>query len=52
MPKKVRMSLTISEELWQQLSHLAIDQSKTKNALITEMIEKYLAAKKQEKASE
>ena len=42
MPKIVRMTLVVSEELWKKLSHLAVEQHKSKNDIILSLIEKGL----------
>lgn len=42
MTKKVKITLTVSEELWKKLSILAIEKRMSKNELIINMIEKVL----------
>jgi len=39
MPHEVRMSLILPEELWKKISHLAVEQHKSKNQLILDLIE-------------
>ncbi|MEM3617879.1 MAG: hypothetical protein QXK47_02260 [Candidatus Bathyarchaeia archaeon] len=42
MTKKVKITLTVSEELWKKLSFLAIEKRVKKNQLIISLIEKAL----------
>jgi hypothetical protein len=41
MPDK-RMSLILPEELWKKLGHLAVEENKSKNDLILDLIQKAL----------
>jgi predicted DNA-binding protein len=46
MPKTVRMTLVVSEELWKRLSHLAVEKGQSKNDVILSLIEKGLKTEK------
>lgn len=42
MSKKVKITLTVPEELWKKLSIMAIEQKTSKNQLIIDMIKRAL----------